>query len=29
MHGVAEGIEDGRHFLVDLGIVPPDVGHGQ
>jgi hypothetical protein len=29
VHGVAEGIEDGRHFLVDLGIVAPDVGHGQ
>ena len=27
--GVAEGIEDGRHVLVDAGPVVPDVGHGQ
>ena len=29
MNGIAEGIEYGRHFLVDAGIVPPDIGHGQ
>src|SRR6478672_9204988 len=29
MHRVAERIEDGRHFLVDIGMMPPDVGHGE
>ena len=29
MDCVAERIEDGRDFLVDSGMVPPDVGHGQ
>ena len=29
VHGVAEGVEDGRDFLVDARIMPPDIGHGQ
>ena len=29
MDGVAEGIEDSRHFLIDLRVMPPDVGHRQ
>ena len=29
MHGVAKGIKDRGHFLVDLWIVSPDVCHGQ
>src|ERR1700691_1619047 len=29
MHRVTEGIVDRSHFLVDLWIMPPNVGHGQ
>src|SRR5271155_5121439 len=29
MHRVAKGIEDGCDFLVDAGIMPPDIGHRQ
>src|SRR5580704_14216677 len=29
MHGVTKGIEDRSHFLIDLRVMPPDVGHGQ
>ena len=29
MHGVAEGIEDGGHVLVDAVPLVPHVGHGQ
>src|SRR5580698_757445 len=29
MHGVTKGIEDRSHFLIDLRVVPPNVGHGQ
>src|SRR6185437_9364743 len=29
MHGVTEGIEDRRYFLVDAVMVAPDVRHGQ
>jgi hypothetical protein len=29
MHRVAEGIEDRGHFLIDLRVMPPNVGHGQ
>src|ERR1039458_8708508 len=29
MDGVAEWVEDGRDFLVNAGIVAPDVSHGK
>src|SRR5580693_2963054 len=29
VYRVAEGIEDGGNFQVDVGIVPPDVGDGK
>ena len=29
VHGVAEGIEDGGDFLIDMRLVPPDVAHRQ
>ena len=29
MHRIAEGIEDGRNFMVDAGVMPPDICHRQ